>query len=103
MDRIRRLLSNVKTPLSRAVHAAMNIEEIQEILEKITGLEKNEARAMTIKDGVVTIQVMSQSIGFSLNLKKSLILQECAKKFGPQKISRLRFLPITNNSSTINL
>lgn len=103
MDRIRRLLSNFKTPLSRAVDAAMSIEEIQEILEKITGLQKNDVRAVTVTKGVVTIQVASQSIGFSLNLKKSLILQECAKKFGPQKISRLRFLPITNNSSTINL
>jgi len=81
----------------------MNIEEIQEILENITGLEKTEAKAVTIKNGVVTIQVSSQSVGFSLNLKKSLILQECAKKFGNQKISRLRFLPLTNNSSTINL
>lgn len=103
MDRIRRLLSNFKAPLSRAVQAAMSIEEIQEMLENISGLQKGEMQAATIKNGVLTVHVASQSIGFSLNLKKSLILQECAKKFGPQKISRLRFLPITNNSSTINL
>lgn len=100
---MRRLISNSKFSLSRAVNAAMSIEEIQELLEKTTGLTKQEVRATTIKNGVLTIQVSSQSIGFSLNLKKEAILQECAQKFGAQKISRLRFLPITNNSSTINL
>jgi Dna[CI] antecedent, DciA len=103
MDRMRRLISNSKFSLSRAVNAAMSIEEIQALLENITGLTKQEVRAISIKEGVLTIQVSSQSIGFSLNLKKNAILQECTQKFGAQKISRLRFLPLTNNSSTINL
>lgn len=103
MDRIRRILSHVKSPLSRAVNAAMSIEEIQALLEKTTGLTSKDVKAVMIKNGVLTIQVASQSVGFSLNLKKDAILWECAQKFGTQKISRLRFLPLTNNSSTINL
>jgi predicted nucleic acid-binding Zn ribbon protein len=79
--------------ISKEVGAAVICNEFDKIMLEIFGDKaKNKVKAQYIKNGTLTVAVLSSVWGQEIKLHEQEILEKLQKKVGINKVVRLRFL-----------
>jgi len=82
-----------RTGAAREINAAVICNEFDKIMLEIFGDKaKNKVKAQYIKNGTLTVAVLSSVWGQEIKLHEQEILEKLQKKVGINKVVRLRFL-----------
>ncbi|MFA5134451.1 MAG: DUF721 domain-containing protein [Patescibacteria group bacterium] len=82
-----------KAGIAKEVNAARVCSEFNVILKEVLGGKAAEkANAIYVKNGTLTIAVMSSVIGQEIKLHEHELLQKLGEKVGQKAVERLRFL-----------
>lgn len=80
-------------PLLKQVRAAMLVEATNEFIAKNYGAgANNQARALYLKNGILTIACLSSVLAQEMRLRENNLLQAITAKFGPNAIKKVRYL-----------
>jgi predicted nucleic acid-binding Zn ribbon protein len=81
-----------KAGIAKSVSDAMVCEEFNKIAAHILGNEAEHCRAVYLKEGNLTVAVLSGSAANELKLYEHDILRALAERFGERKVAGLRFM-----------
>lgn len=82
-----------QSPLAKQVTAAMVCDEFNRlILDKWGEKIKDTARAMYLKDKILTVACLSPVVAQEIKMKEEELLKELKEKFGDGVVERLRLL-----------
>ncbi len=94
-DSIKNLLQQTvnKAGISQQVDAAVVCDAFNRIIVELLGQEiAKKAKALYVKNRTLSIAVLSSAVGQEIKLHEREIMEKLAKKIGPDKVERLRFL-----------
>ncbi len=84
---------NQNRPLLKQVRSAMIVETANEFIGKTYGQgAENQARAVYLKNGILTIACLSSVLAQEMRLRQVELLNAIAAKFGPEAIKKVRYL-----------
>ncbi len=89
------LLKNTvnKAGIGEQVGAAVLCTEFDRIIVEVLGEGvKDKVKAQYVKNGTLTVAVLSSAIGQEIKLHEQEILEKLSKKADGQSVNRLRFL-----------
>jgi len=82
-----------KAGIAKQVGAAVVCNEFDKIMLEIFGDKvKNKVKAQYVKNGTLTVAVLSSVWGQEIKLHEQEILEKLRQKVGENKVERLRFL-----------
>lgn len=82
-----------KAGIGEQVGAAVVCTEFDNILQEVLGEGvKDKARALYVKNGTLTVAVLSSAIGQEIKLHEQEILEKLSKKSDGNEVNRIRFL-----------
>jgi predicted nucleic acid-binding Zn ribbon protein len=82
-----------RSPLAKSVTAALVCDEFNRlILEKWGEKIKDTARAMYVKDKILTVACLSPVVAQEIKMKEGELLEKIKEKFGEGIVERLRLL-----------
>ncbi len=82
-----------RTGAAKEINAAVICNEFDKIMLEIFGDKaKNKVKAQYIKNGTLTVAVLSSVWGQEIKLNEQEILEKLQKKVGINEVVRLRFL-----------
>lgn len=84
---------NQNRPLLKQVRAVMVVESANEFIAKTYGQgAENQARAVYLKNNILTIACLSSVLAQEMRLREKELLQTVGAKFGPEAIKKVRYL-----------
>ncbi|OGH88172.1 MAG: hypothetical protein A3J93_00315 [Candidatus Magasanikbacteria bacterium RIFOXYC2_FULL_42_28] len=84
---------NQNRPLLKQVRAAMVVEAANEFISKTYGQgAENQARALYLKNGILTIACLSSVLAQEMRLREKELLRAVSAKFSPDTIKKVRYL-----------
>lgn len=85
--------SLVRTGAAKEVSAAMVCDEFDKLVLKIMGDKfKDRVQAKYVKDGTMTVAVLSSGTGQEIKMHEHELLEELNKKIGAVKVKKIRIL-----------
>ena len=82
-----------KNNLTYKVEAALALKYFDAVAQAIWGQKiQHQAKALYLKDHILTIAVLSSVLATELKLRESEIISEVNKKIGREAVRQLRFL-----------
>ena len=81
-----------KSGLAQQVSDAMVCEEFNKIAKHILGKAGESCHAIYLKNRELNVAVLSSVVSSELKFYEADILKALADKFGPDKVTKLRFL-----------
>ncbi|OGH93633.1 MAG: hypothetical protein A2538_04235 [Candidatus Magasanikbacteria bacterium RIFOXYD2_FULL_41_14] len=84
---------NQNRPLLRQVQAAMVVEVANEFITEKFGKDANsQARALYLKNNILTVACLSSVLAQELRLRENELLQFIRSKYGQEIIKKVRYL-----------
>ena len=85
--------SLARTGATKEVGAAMICDEFDKLVLKIMGDKfKDRVQAKYVKDGAMTVAVLSSATGQEVKMNEHELLEELGKKIGSIKVKKIRIL-----------